>query len=153
MSLTPRQIHYFEKTSKHEEIKKAISSPREYEFMNYLADIGFRLNIDYIHQFACTQEDVGMVAVADFAFPNEKIVIELDGSSHTDKKQKQLDAKRDKTFIANGYMIFRIETPMTNEDKTFYKYLIKDVYEERHELYQSGKLGKGGRVCKTHRQE
>lgn len=151
--LSRSQANFFDKTVKIDEVKNCISSPREYEFMEYLAHIGFRLNTHYVHQFACCQEEMGLVAVADFAFPNEKIVIELDGKSHSSKKQKASDEKRDKVFIANGYMVMRIKTPMDEYDKLLYRYLIKDLYDERHEIYQSGKVAKGGRVCKTYREE
>lgn len=121
--------------------------------MNYLEYIGFRLNVDYVHQFACSQEEMGLVAVADFCFPNEKLVIELDGKNHKQKDQKRADERRDKTFMANNYMVVRINVPMSNYDYTYFQYIIKDLYEERHEAYQSGRMVKGGRVCKDYREE
>lgn len=153
MPLTFRQCHFYDKTVKIEKIKNTISSPREFEFIDYLRKIDFKLDIHYVHQFACCQEEIGMVAVADFAFPNEKIIIELDGKSHKHRKQKELDYKRDRTFIANGFMILRIKTPMSDEDKIFYKYLIKDLYEERNTKFRTGETLKGGRICKTFREE
>lgn len=151
--LSRNQQAYFDKTIKIDGVRHCISSPREYEFINFLTDIGFKNNVDYVHQFACTQEEMGMVAVADFAFPKEQIIIELDGQNHKYKKQKRLDEKRDKTFVANKFMVVRIKTPMSASDKLFYKYLIQDLYEERHEQYKTGRLDKGGRIFKTYREE
>jgi very-short-patch-repair endonuclease len=151
--LSPRQSVFVDKSIKHPKVRQCISSPREYEFMNYLDYIGFRLNVDYVHQFVCSQEEMGLVAVADFCFPNEKLVIELDGKTHNHKDQKNADERRDKTFIANNYMVIRIKVPMSNYDYTYFQYIIKDLYEERHEAYQSGRMVKGGRVCKDYREE
>ena len=99
--------------------------------MGILNSCGFREGIDYIHQFACAQETEGLIAVADFCFPEEKIIIELDGSNHKYKSQREKDEIRDKTFLANDYSIFRIKTPLSEYEKILWKYIIQQTVDEK----------------------
>ena len=123
--------YFFKTTRKNDNYKKIISSPKEYEFIKYLEELGFKENIDFKHQFPCAQEQMGLVYVADFCFPKEMLIIELDGKSHNSKKQRMRDGMRDYVFRTNKYSIVRIKTPMTNYDKSFYKNIIKDFIKEK----------------------
>lgn len=48
----------------------------------------------------------------DFAFENEKIAIEIDGSQHENEDRKKEDKKKDKLLLKNGWKILRF--PATN---------------------------------------
>jgi very-short-patch-repair endonuclease len=41
----------------------------------------------------------------DFAFENEKIAVEIDGSQHLEKKRMEIDKKKDKLLIDLGWVI------------------------------------------------
>ncbi len=128
--LTRLQSFYYDKTVRNENIKKAISSDDEFPFIEFLGKIGYKKDRDFIHQFPCVQEEMGKLFVADFAFPNEKIIIELDGQGHRERKQKNKDELRDKVFRLNGFTVLRIKTPMNNFDKSFWKSFIQETINE-----------------------
>lgn len=44
----------------------------------------------------------------DFAFENEKVAIEIDGSQHNLIERKEKDKKKDKLLIKNGWRIYRV---------------------------------------------
>lgn len=44
----------------------------------------------------------------DFAFINEKVAIEIDGSQHLEENRKNKDSKKDKLLISKGWKILRI---------------------------------------------
>jgi hypothetical protein len=130
--LTRHQNNYFDVSVKNEIIKETISSPREYEFQNLLISMGFKEGKDFIHQFACLQEEMGKLYVADFAFPDEKVIIELDGKEHKGKKKE--DHLRDKVFGLNGFQVIRIKTPMDEYHGTYWKYFIKELINYIREI-------------------
>jgi very-short-patch-repair endonuclease len=45
----------------------------------------------------------------DFAWPNKKLAIEIDGSQHEQKNNKQRDIKKDKLLKENGWKVLRIK--------------------------------------------
>lgn len=44
----------------------------------------------------------------DFAFINEKIAVEIDGSQHLEEDRKKRDEEKDKLLISNGWKVLRI---------------------------------------------
>lgn len=44
----------------------------------------------------------------DFAFVNEKIAVEIDGSQHLEKDRKRRDEEKDKLLMSNGWKVLRI---------------------------------------------
>ena len=44
----------------------------------------------------------------DFAFVNEKIAVEIDGSQHLEEDRKKRDEEKDKLLISNGWKVLRI---------------------------------------------
>jgi very-short-patch-repair endonuclease len=62
----------------------------------------------------------------DLLLPDAKIVIEIDGSSHSSPKAQKHDQKKDKEFMANGYAMIRIKNEATECKTTF---LYKLYYE------------------------
>ena len=45
----------------------------------------------------------------DFAFPNLKIDVEIDGSTHNQDKVKKIDKERDEFSISNGWKVIRFD--------------------------------------------
>lgn len=43
----------------------------------------------------------------DFAFENEKVAVEIDGSQHQLEERKKKDEKKDQTLISNGWRVLR----------------------------------------------
>ena len=62
----------------------------------------------------------------DLLLPEAKIVIEIDGSSHSSPKAQKHDRKIDKEFTENGYAMIRIKNEATICKTTF---LYKLYYE------------------------
>ena len=62
----------------------------------------------------------------DLLLPEAKIVIEIDGSSHSSPKAQKHDRKKDKEFTENGYAMIRIKNEATICKTTF---LYKLYYE------------------------
>jgi len=53
-------------------------------------------------------KNVATAYKADFANPDQMIVIELDGASHLSMKQKKTDEKKDKILKALGWTVIRL---------------------------------------------
>lgn len=68
----------------------------------------------------------------DFAFENEKIAVEIDGSQHLEKERKERDDEKNKLLIENGWMVLRfsdkeIKTNIDNCVSILEEYLNKKV--------------------------
>lgn len=64
----------------------------------------------------------------DFAFDNEKVAVEIDGSQHLEEDRKRRDDEKDKLLIENGWMVLRfsdkeIKTNISNCFFIIEKYL------------------------------
>lgn len=122
------QQFYVDTTIHNSNVRKCISSPREYELMDILSYLELREGTDYIHQFCMHNDDI--VIVVDFFFPKLGLVIELDGTSHKDKKQRLKDRFRDCLCRAQGYSILRIKTPIPKDKmaywNTYFRELLRD---------------------------
>jgi hypothetical protein len=129
MSLSKHQQCFIDYTIIHPKVKQAISSKEEYSFKNILSAIG-QENKDWYHQkpFVCEEEKV--VAVADFAFPDYNLIIELDGPSHKQKNQHKKDKERDNIFFHNDYEVIRIKTPIPEEKRTYWKVFIEETLKQ-----------------------
>lgn len=125
MSLTKPQQNFVDKTILHPKIKRCISSPEEYKFKPLLKSIG-KENADWFHQPAYYDEERGLVAIPDFAFPKERLIIELDGKDHRGKK-KQRDIERDMVFNSNEFSVIRIPVPMSDEKMSYWRIYIKET--------------------------
>jgi very-short-patch-repair endonuclease len=57
----------------------------------------------------------------DFAFNNEKVAVEIDGSQHLEENRKKRDEEKDKLLIENGWMVLRFSDKeiKTNIDNCF----------------------------------
>lgn len=126
--LSYHQQLFYDVTSKHYKIKEAISSKHEYDFKEILEAVG-KENIDWFHQMAFMNEEEGLVAVCDFAFPSAQLIIELDGRSHRSREQKERDYKRDKVFNANDFIVLRMPCPIPREKYNYYKAYIDEFYK------------------------
>jgi very-short-patch-repair endonuclease len=45
--------------------------------------------------------------IVDFVCFDKKLIVELDGSQHSEKENKEEDTKRDKWFVGRGYIVLR----------------------------------------------
>ncbi len=52
----------------------------------------------------------------DFAFPDLKIDVEIDGSTHTSKKVQRIDERRDSWSKKNGWVVIRFPAKRVKED-------------------------------------
>jgi len=82
---------FFDKLVYMDKWRKNISGKNEYKVLEMLARLGYKENYDFIRQYP-----ISSMFVLDVAFVNEKINIEIDGSSHNDKKQKTKDKRQGK---------------------------------------------------------
>lgn len=87
-----------------------ISSPKEFEFIDILAQAEFIESKDYFHQYCFHDDDI--VIVVDFFFPHMGIVIELDDKGHQGRHKRAQDDIRDRMCRAQGYSVIRIKTPI-----------------------------------------
>lgn len=72
-----------------------------------LIELGFNENTDFIHQYYI--KDIKHSYVADFVFPNNKIVIEEDGIwCHNWKGQVEKDEIRTREMEEIGYKVLRV---------------------------------------------
>lgn len=124
MSLSAHQVNYLDVTVKHENVKRAISSKHEYSFKKILASIGTE-GIDWFHQNPFYEEERGFIAVCDFVFPKQKLIIELDGKDHLQKKKE--DEKRDIVFYHNDFNVLRIKTPIEEGKLSYWKVYIEET--------------------------
>lgn len=125
MSLTFSQQNYVDKTIYHPKVKRAISSPLEYNFKIILSAIG-KEGEDWFHQPPYYDETLGLVAIPDFSFPKQKLIIELDGNNHKSKKQRERDIERDLVFRTNEFYVIRIPTPIPSERRVYWKVYIQE---------------------------
>lgn len=126
MPLTKNQQTYIDISILNEKVKRCISSPEEYKFKKILNCIG-KEGKDWLHQPAFYYEEKGLVAVPDFAFIKQKLIIELDGKIHNNKLKKKRDIERDKVFYHNEYEVIRIHTPIPKEKEMYWKVYIEET--------------------------
>lgn len=73
----------------------------------------------------------------DFAFENEKIAVEIDGSQHENKDRKKRDKKKDKLLIKNGWKIIRFPAVNINNNiDECIEILFKFIYNEKELKHQ-----------------
>lgn len=46
--------------------------------------------------------------IADFAAPNSRLIVEVDGGGHARKEQQEYDAERDSWFQAQDWRVLRV---------------------------------------------
>lgn len=127
---------YFDKTIHIQKIKDCISGKNEIKVIKILENLDYKINQDFVRQ-----HPIGSKFVLDFAFIKEQVAIEIDGKNHKCKKQKNKDKKRDKFLKENNWIPIRInDNEFFGEKGMFYKYLIKEIVEERRNQYKNGFL-------------
>lgn len=132
------QQHFFQKQVHMKEWKDSMSGKNEDFAINLLTTLmGYEHGKDFVRQYP-----VGCRFVIDFAFVNEQVAIEIDGMSHSTKKQRLLDKQRDKFLVENNWVPIRIrDSELKIPSKMrFYKNLIRAVVDERREQWEVGSL-------------
>ncbi len=111
--------------------KDSMSGKNEDKVIEIMKGWGYRLGEDYLRQYP-----IGDRYVADFAFPYERVVVEVDDPNHEQKDHKKNDYKRDRFMRWNGWVIIRIPDKKFFKNPSFYRYLIHEVVEERRKKYE-----------------
>lgn|SRR5512134_435401 len=75
-------------------------TPAEHALEPIVAGLGLPYRFQYLVP--------GTMKIADFALPHEKILIEVDGSSHDSVKAKAADAERDASMARMGWRTVRL---------------------------------------------
>jgi len=148
MTLSKHQQHFVDKTIFIAKVKQAISSKYEFEFKKILNALGEE-GKDWFHQHPFCDEANGIIAVADFTFVREKLIIELDGEEH--KYKKESDKKRDLVFACNDFYVLRINTPIKKGRETFWKVYIENILTMLREKPENKK--KKSKTCMTIKNE
>lgn len=52
----------------------------------------------------------------DFAWPEQKIDVEIDGATHLSEKVKKIDERRDKFSTENGWIVLRFSSELVKKD-------------------------------------
>jgi len=133
--LNKHRAYYFDKTVHHPKVKEAISGKNEEVIIEVMKMNGYRLGKDYVRQ-----HPIASLYVVDFAFINEQVVIEVDGENHNSKKQIKKDQSRDFYLRSNGWVVIRIADRNFQKNPAFFRYLIKEVVQERREQYEKAML-------------
>lgn len=104
--------------------------------MVILESLGFVLGKDFVRQFP-----MGGSFVVDFAFINERVVLEIDGKSHYSGLQREKDKKRDHYLASNDWIPLRIkEDSMYGYMGSFYRNLIREVVLDRRVKFEEGRI-------------
>ncbi len=70
--------------------------------------------------------------VADFVCYDSRLIVELDGSQHTEPKQQARDAQRDAYFQAAGFHVLRITTGDLFKERDGVLEMLLNALEGRH---------------------
>lgn len=81
----------------------------------------------------------------DFAFENEKVAVEIDGSQHNAPERKERDMKKESLLIYNEWRILRFTAKeiQTNIDNCFIKlldFISSDILYEKVGMFENKKL-------------
>ena len=69
----------------------------------------------------------------DFAFMNEKVAVEIDGSQHLIERQKKSDQKKDKILTESGWVVVRFSASQITQVANDCFQLLNTILENRHE--------------------
>lgn len=110
----------------------SISYPEKL-FLNKITELGWDKKYSIVREFSVFPFFI------DFAFMNENVAIEIDGSQHLLPDRKERDEKKDKLLIENGWTIIRISENeiKKNIDETLVKIetiLLSLLKEKKYEF-------------------
>lgn len=134
MGKTQRQ-KFFDKQVHLPEWKDAMSGKNEDKVIEAIEACGYKLKEDFVRQYP-----MGDAIVVDIAFVDERLAIEVDGGSHLSKKQQKKDDARDRFLVLNGWVPLRIQDKNFDKNPSYFKFLIKEVVEERRRQLEMGYL-------------
>lgn len=106
--------------------KDSMAGENENTVIEILNMWGYDIELDYKRQYP-----IGDRYVADFAFPYERVVIEVDGKNHHSKTGRKKDRMRDRFMRWNEWVVIRIDEAKLKKNPIFYKHLVHEVIEER----------------------
>ena len=73
----------------------------------YARDYFRKLKLNFVYQYPIIANMNGYIA--DFYFPDTKLILEIDGGYHKDFEQRKLDIKRTEDLNKLGYKVVRID--------------------------------------------
>ena len=127
---------FFDKQVHMKAWRDAMAGENESRIMEILRGMGYIEGKDYQRQYP-----IGERFVIDFAFVNEQIAIEVDGTNHDSRKQRAIDEARDKFLARNMWVPIRIrEEDLYGDKGRFYKNLINELVAERRAQWEIGVL-------------
>lgn len=116
--------------------KEAMAGKNEEKVISTLEGLGYKLGTDFERQYPIAER-----YVIDIAFPKEKVALEVDGNNHREARQKNKDKIRDRYLREHKWVTIRIpDNEFFGFKGSYYKWLIKEVLDERREQYQNGDL-------------
>lgn len=159
MKMRKKRLEFMKNNPEKTAWRKTTISYPEKCFLNKLKDG------DYDKNYTIIREKSIFPYFIDFAFENEKIAVEIDGSQHLLKERKERDDKKDKLLIENGWFVIRFTAKMINEeiDKCFnllddlllkkpkspsvVKYGIYKNKERKYTCKCGGDMSRGAKLC------
>lgn len=128
------RAHFFSKQVHMRAWKDSMSGENEERVIEVLGMLGYKLGEDYVRQYPLAGR-----YVADFAFVKEKVVLEIDGSTHRGKEQRRKDKARDKHLRDGQWATIRMwNDDLFGKKASFFKNLIREVVEERRKQWETG---------------
>ncbi|MDD5331607.1 MAG: DUF559 domain-containing protein [Candidatus Nanoarchaeia archaeon] len=95
-------------------------SKTEIKFMKVLKSVGLTPKVQ--HRFEAM--------TLDFAFPEEKLAVEIDGPTHETSYQRYIDRRRDLVLLNRGWRVIRYNSEQIHSNPEKYALEIKQELEK-----------------------
>lgn len=105
-------------------------------FLNKLKELKWDENYSIIREYCIFPYFV------DFAFPNEKVAIEIDGSQHLLSDRKESDEKKDSLLMNQGWCVIRVTEKEVKENIDNVMVMIDNIIKDKSSIrkYEIGIL-------------
>jgi very-short-patch-repair endonuclease len=105
-------------------------------FLNKLKELKWDENYSIIREYCVFPYFI------DFAFPNEKVAIEIDGSQHLLSNRKENDEKKDTLLMKQGWCVIRVTEKEVKENIDNVMVMINNIIKDKTSIrkYEIGIL-------------